>query len=300
MANVAKLFGGALLADVFRRNAELFATGLLTTGFVALFVDDSVAAPELWRFRPPLQTSSTSYDGLREQVWDTAQNCAQHASKQTVDTWQFNCYVPKYAFEAGNKDYQNRLIFYWDGDKKQVLLVPVDYISGVEANQFFGGNVLLPDYWNNAIDALDGPLRKNPPLSAPSGGGYGIAMNSANFRTRDQLHLHICTVEKDVIDKINAAKPTENFTQIRFKTNGHVWWIRKFTKGDNVWARTFLSSVGHANTDDKANVSIAVIEKDQNNYWLLYNQRGRPDTNEGGAGAETLLQDKCNNPAAPK
>jgi CDP-diacylglycerol pyrophosphatase len=303
MANCKKLLGGSFFAEFFRRILWLSATNVATTGFLFLIAGDSIADPYLGRFRLPPPQTSTPYDGLRGEVWATARNCIDRATSATVDKWDIkntNCYVPKFAFDAGQKDYQHRLILYWDGGKQQILLVPFDYISGVEANQFYPTNVLLPDYWSLAIEGLDKLLKKNP-FNAPSGGGYGIAMNSANFRTRDQLHLHICTVEKDIIDKIKASKPTDDFTNppMRFKTGGHQWWVRKFSLSDNVWAKTFLNSKFAAKTEDKANVSIAVIEDTAGNYWLLYNQMGNPG-GETGAGGETLLQDKCNGAKEPK
>lgn len=300
VAAFEKLVDGSIFAELFRRIRWVSATAVVSASFAGLIAGDSVAAPYQWQYRLPFPTASTPYDGARQEVWNAAQNCFNHATKDNVNKWQLPtsiCYVPKFAFEAGPKDYKNRLILYWDKDKKQVLLVPVDYISGVEANQFYGGNVLLPDYWSQAIDALDSMLKSNP-YKAPSGGGYGIAMNSANFRTRDQLHLHICTVDKEVIDAITAKNPGEAFINIPVK-NGHAWWTRKFTKTDDGWARTFLSSTEPASTVDKANVSIAVIEDTKSNYWLLYNQMGKP-VGEKGTGAETLLQSGCNNAGEPK
>lgn len=251
------------------------------------------------RRRPPLQTTFSAYAGVRGQIWEIAQNCFSHASGTggTVNKWKFNCFVTDKAVSSSR--YDERFILNWDGGKKQVLLIPVDYISGGEANDFYSNPaVLLPDYWGRAIAALDGQLKKNP-YYAPDGGGFGVAMNSANFRTRDQLHLHICTVEKDKIDAINSAQPVaDNFRPMQFKRGGHIWWIRKLAANENVWDKTFLNGGGRANTDDKANVSIAVIQDTHSNYWLLYNQRGNP-ISETGAGAETLLQDQCNGAKDP-
>ncbi len=72
---------------------------------------------------------------MRAQVWDAAQDCFNQAVKSgIVDKWSSICYVPKTTIIAPSSHYDERVILYWDLSKKQVLLVPVDHISGVETS----------------------------------------------------------------------------------------------------------------------------------------------------------------------
>jgi CDP-diacylglycerol pyrophosphatase len=288
----------------FGRKTLASAAGVMTAGFIGLFAGSAEASPYPWRGpwpgSPPAAPALAPYSGVRGQLWKTAQNCIEHAKlpNPVLNKWVDDCWAPSAAVAASESEYSKRYIFNWDNTKKQVLLIPFDYISGVEANDLYSKpNVLLPDYWTPALATLDSQFTGKHPFYAPDNGGYGVAMNSANFRTRDQLHLHICTVESDVIGRLRAANLGNDFQDLRDLKNHH-WWAKKIAVNDNIWEKTFFDKF-FLRPDYKANVSIAVIKDLKSNFWLLYNQQGMPAA-ENGAGAETLLQDKCNGAELPK
>jgi CDP-diacylglycerol pyrophosphatase len=88
-----------------------------------------------------------------------------------------------------------------DSSTGQFLLIPDILVSGIEANiqqlpvpaPPAVPSMTLPNYWSEAFDWAKHYHPTVPPTS------LGVAINSANARTQDQLHIHICTLLPEVI-----------------------------------------------------------------------------------------------------
>jgi CDP-diacylglycerol pyrophosphatase len=79
----------------------------------------------------------------------------------------------------------------------QFLLIAVPSgISGIEANV---ENNHLPSYWEVAWD-LAGPLLK------PKNATVGLAINSANVRLQDQLHIHLACLTDEAYQALKGAE----------------------------------------------------------------------------------------------
>src|SRR5271157_2998886 len=144
-------FVRASSAVSFHHKALSSAACVATAAFVAVFAGSTEALSDSLLQSPQLQTTFSAYAGVRGQIWDVAQNCFSYAKAQkTFDKWdnKSDCFVPA---TSTSSHYDEHYILNWDSKKNQVLLIPVDYISGVEANNFFDNPpsnpaALLPDY----------------------------------------------------------------------------------------------------------------------------------------------------------
>jgi CDP-diacylglycerol pyrophosphatase len=87
--------------------------------------------------------------------------------------------------------------------KTQFLLIPTRRLTGVEDPQV--GTGTLPNYWRAAWAARNFvSLRAEKDLPRDA---IGMAINAANARSQDQLHIHVDCIRLDVRDALMAQVP---------------------------------------------------------------------------------------------
>jgi CDP-diacylglycerol pyrophosphatase len=170
----------------------------------------------------------------------------------------------------------------------QYLLVPTILMSGIEAYYDQNNKQYLPNYWQDAA-YYAGQL-----LKPQSKEWIGVAINSANTRSEDQLHFHLCELKQEAADLIDAAGKLiqqsdawqPNTVKLLNKYNYHIRKSSNLTKYPP-FQYTF-DGTGTANAADrhhKAEVNLLYALDPNRQGYLLYNT-------DGGA-AEELLASQC-------
>jgi len=102
-----------------------------------------------------------------------------------------------------------------------LLVIPTVPIRGIESPE-----LRLPgaaNYWEYAWEArgrLDGP---------PSRDNVGLAVNSAEARTQDQLHIHLGCIRPDIKAALRRYDPDirETWSKLPFGVGGHLYRIMR-------------------------------------------------------------------------
>jgi CDP-diacylglycerol pyrophosphatase len=174
--------------------------------------------------------------------------------------------------------------------KYQTLLIPVETVSGIEAHEDTENKVFLPkDYFWNA--AAWGIRHYTPHWVV-------VAINSANTRSQDQLHLHICDVDSTVLSTIktflgrygSALSKNQDKWNVSWPTiqlqPGHNYYSTQLSgQAVNPFQIAFSPYPGGAAPSQRADVNLALVIDPANHYYLFYNT-------DGGA-AEALLNSPC-------
>jgi CDP-diacylglycerol pyrophosphatase len=172
------------------------------------------------------------------------------------------------------------------------LLVPTVRIVGIESSDLLAP--AAPNYWALAwqsrsylSDAAGGPV----PRSA-----IGMAVNSADARTQDQLHIHIGCLRRDVI---RALQRFENADQGRLATPvvlaRHRYTVTRIEAETLDGADPFklLADSSPAARSDMASETLAVagatFANGSDGFYLL----SRRSRGEDAAAAEDLLDYRC-------
>ncbi len=173
-------------------------------------------------------------------------------------------------------------------ENKDLLLIPTVLISGIESNEpephpgFF-----LPNFWQDAS------IWAQYYIPNTTGDVWvGLAVNSANSRSEDQLHMHICSLNPKAIDEIKKnilqistqfwhAKPFLNLVSTHMYNA-----IKVPDLTQNPFVQVFNGTAGSANAYQKADTNVLVVVQrllgtQKPIFYVLYNQ-------DGGA-AESLL-----------
>lgn len=98
--------------------------------------------------------------------------------------------------------------------KTQFLLVPTEHVIGVESPEILKKDA--HNYWLDAWESRDYvSKRAGRKLSDED---IGLAINSSNARTQNQLHIHIDCLKKGVIAKLRASQdvPSGQWFRVRF------------------------------------------------------------------------------------
>ncbi len=168
----------------------------------------------------------------------------------------------------------------------KLLLIPTILMSGVEAYYANATKTFLPNYWHDAAQQARQYLKRQ------SNEWLGVAVNSANIRSQDQLHFHLCELDPTAADPVAAA--AQKITQLNvwqpttFMFKGNTYHIRKSSSLANYppFQVTFDSGPNSASSRFKAVTNMAAAIAPNNQVYLLYN------TDPTGA-AEKLLAKSC-------
>jgi CDP-diacylglycerol pyrophosphatase len=174
-----------------------------------------------------------------------------------------------------------------------LLLTPTKQIEGIESPSLVARGA--PNYWDLAWQARDQFDKANGVhLSRDE---VGLAVNSAEARTQDQLHIHLGCVRSDVRAALKAHEANIRGTWTRFPTKlaGHDYQIMRLageTLGEANPFKLVADGIPGAH-DHMASETIAVIgaisAHDVSSFYLLADRsRG-----QYAATAESLLDEGC-------
>jgi CDP-diacylglycerol pyrophosphatase len=109
--------------------------------------------------------------------------------------------------------------------KTQYLLIPTRRLSGIDDPLVVTG--ILPNYWRAAWAArgfVAERAKKELPREA-----IGMAINAANARTQDQLHIHVDCVRPDVRDALSRLGPkiTRRWADLPVRLAGDAYRARR-------------------------------------------------------------------------
>jgi len=105
---------------------------------------------------------------------------------------------------------------------EQVLVIPTERMTGIEDPAVLAPDAppIFADAWNER--AL---LRKYLP-GAPQGDGLALAVNSAEERSQDQLHVHVDCLKPDVAKTLAGFTPAANWAPMSAALAGHTYFAR--------------------------------------------------------------------------
>ena len=180
------------------------------------------------------------------------------------------------------------------------LLVPTAKIAGIESDALLAP--AAPNYWAFAWQSrsfLDDAVGKPVPRSV-----VGMAINSAQARTQDQLHIHIGCLRRDVLAALRRFE-----ARVAASRSPHAVVLagRKYTvariRGDTLdQANPFklVADSSPAARDDMASETVAVagatFADGRDGFYLLSRRSQGDDT----AAAEHLLDYKCKAVTSPR
>jgi CDP-diacylglycerol pyrophosphatase len=176
--------------------------------------------------------------------------------------------------------------------KTQFLLIPTRRLTGIEDPLV--GTAALPNYWRDAWAA-----RRFVSLRAPNElprDAIGMAINAADSRSQDQLHIHIDCLRPDVRDALlpRIEEITPKWTVLPVDLAGHVYRARWIDgAGPETDPFILLADDARALGAPMRDETLAVIgarRRDGTEGFVLLAYRA----NAGGrAHAEDLLDHSC-------
>jgi CDP-diacylglycerol pyrophosphatase len=175
----------------------------------------------------------------------------------------------------------------------QHLAIPTRRITGIESPDIL--DPALPNYWRAAWAArsyLNARLPHELPRDA-----IGLAINAANRRSQDQLHIHIDCVAPDVRNALAAygANLTADWHVLPFLLKGRRYWARRLDSADLSDVAPFrllAEGIAQAKGDMAAETLVAIgatFASGNSGFVLLADHA---DPGAGGHG-EDLLDASC-------
>ena len=164
----------------------------------------------------------------------------------------------------------------------QVLTIPTRRITGVEDPALLADDA--PPIFADAF-AARGLMRKYL-ASAPDGVGLALAVNSAEERSQDQLHVHVDCLKPEVAKALEGFEPTADWQQMGQPLAGHVYFARALPDL-NVNPFRLVAQLPDARTQ-MGEWTLAVVPR-PTGFVLLAGRHGGP----GGGHAEDIQDNTC-------
>jgi CDP-diacylglycerol pyrophosphatase len=149
--------------------------------------------------------ASAAPDPSRDVLWAALKTCVL-AKKVANRTF------PCLSVDLGDKDRPGSAVLRAPGEPTHIVVMPTDTVAGLEAPALRGPSGVA--YWRAALaarpfvtDALKGRL---PPEEV------GLAVNSAEGRSQDQLHIHLDCLKPSVLAALKAHGRQVHRTWTRF------------------------------------------------------------------------------------
>ena len=164
----------------------------------------------------------------------------------------------------------------------QVLVIPTDRITGVEDPALLAPDApdIFADAW--AERAL---LRKYLP-TAPESVGLALAVNSAEERSQDQLHVHVDCLKPEVAKALAGFTPEAAWTPMSAALAGHSYFARAVGDLKTNPFRLLAEIPGAAG--EMGEWTLAVVPQGER-FVLLAGRHGGP----GGGHAEDIQDSAC-------
>ena len=177
--------------------------------------------------------------------------------------------------------------------RSHFLLIPTVRIEGIESPELLTPGA--PNFWEyawEARDRLDDATGVHLSIDE-----VGLAVNSAQARTQDQLHIHIGCIRPDVRAALEAHEADfgENWSRLPFALVGHEYWAMRIVGDVLEPANPFellaggIPAARHDMAGETLVVTGARFRDGRNGFYVLADQsRGKY-----AATGERLLDYQC-------
>ncbi|WJF91837.1 CDP-diacylglycerol diphosphatase [Paraburkholderia bonniea] len=185
---------------------------------------------------------------------------------------------------------KNYTIYKVDGEKYPYLLLPVQKISGIEDAQLLSSGALNYFYlaWQSRTfltSALERSLAER---------NISLAINAANARSQDQLHIHISCLSQEVgavLARVNFDEADSEWRALPEKINGHIYYSKKINmdelRNENLFQ--VINSKVVADGTQMAYTGAALVNVGINKFVVLV----ASGTAEQGISAEEIQDPQC-------
>jgi CDP-diacylglycerol pyrophosphatase len=181
--------------------------------------------------------------------------------------------------------------------KTQFLLMPTARISGIESSALLGA----PNYWLEAWRARDRMIAlAQRPVSPDE---ISLAVNSAEGRSQNQLHIHIDLVRDDVRAALAAHQSTADEGWFKITLRGHDYSALRIDDLARVDPFALVADKTRAARGEMRLQTIVVVGAifpgGKTGFYVL-NDAADPATGDRASGEELQIDhSECRRPAAP-
>ncbi len=176
----------------------------------------------------------------------------------------------------------------------QFLLLPTAKVSGIEDSKILASDA--PDYWAAAWAArkyVDERAGQTIPRE-----DLGLAINSRQGRTQNQLHIHVDCIRMDVRNALraHAQEIGRSWAPLGFLMKGHRYRARRVASAELAGIYPFRLLAGKVPEaakdmgDQTLSVTGAVFSDGSEGFYLL-NDQADPATGDTASGEELLDHD---------
>lgn len=163
----------------------------------------------------------------------------------------------------------------------QVLVIPTERITGIEDPRLLAADApeIFAAAWRERI-----LLRKYLP-DAPQGEGLALAVNSAEERSQDQLHVHVDCLKPEVARQLSGFMADAGWKPMGAALAGHTYFARAVPDLANPF-RLLAELPGAA--DGMGEWTLAAVAQGDH-FVLLAGRHGGP----GGGHSEDIQDNAC-------
>ena len=175
----------------------------------------------------------------------------------------------------------------------QYLLLPTAEVAGIEDPKILATDA--PNYWAAAwatrkyVDERAGQTIAREDL--------GLAINSREGRTQNQLHIHVDCIRLDVRNALraHAREIGQSWAKLGFLMRGHRYRARRVASTDltGIYPFRLLAEIPEAARDmgDQTLVVTGAVFSDGSPGFYLLNDQADPGTGDKASGEELLDHD---------
>ncbi|MCJ2049352.1 CDP-diacylglycerol diphosphatase [Methylobacterium sp. J-070] len=144
-------------------------------------------------------------DPSRDVLWAALKTCvlAKRVANRTF---------PCLSVDLGDKDRPGSAVLRAPGEPTHIVVMPTDTVAGLEAPVLRGSSGIA--YWRAALAAR--PFVSDAPAGKLPTEAIGLAVNSAQGRSQDQLHIHLDCLKPSVLKAVRAHARQVRRTWSRF------------------------------------------------------------------------------------
>jgi len=172
------------------------------------------------------------------------------------------------------------------GDKTRIIVVPTERMEGIESPGLLRDDA--PNYWAYAWEERGRVADAAP---RPIGwGDIGMAINSRDGRTQDQMHIHVDCLDARLKPALAEAKlSTQRWVTLNLRPWGRYYAKRLAANGlEHNPFQTVAREIPGAKTDMGAEtIAVAGVSDPKNGQGFVLLARG------AGGTAEELLDHRC-------
>lgn len=172
------------------------------------------------------------------------------------------------------------------GDKTRIIVVPTARLEGIESPVLLRDDA--PNYWAYAWEERGRVADAAP---RPLGwGDIGMAINSRNARTQDQMHIHVDCLDARLKPALAEAKlSTQRWTTLNLKPGGRYYAKRLPADGlEHNPFQTVAKEIPGAKAEmGEQAIAVAGVSDPKGGQGFVLLAKG------GGGAAEDLLDHQC-------